>query len=83
MNNNISWVDKLPDGVKRETRVHVSARALKWQFKRADRQQWDYDSIPTAEDWDMLENILSRRAARGRAPQILIAVRKMRTRSGV
>ena len=83
MHNNISWTKRQPDGVKRETRVHVSMRALKWQFKRADHQQWDYDSAPTADDWDMLQNILDRRAARGNAPKMLIAIRKMRAQAGV
>jgi hypothetical protein len=82
MRNNISWTVKLPDGLKRETRVHVNLRALKWQFKRSDQGQWDYDSAPTAEDWDMLEDILSRRAGRGNAPKALPAVRKLRAKAG-
>ncbi|MBT3193684.1 MAG: hypothetical protein HN341_14145 [Verrucomicrobia bacterium] len=82
MNNNISWTVRQSDGVKRETRVHVSLRALKWQFKRADQAQWDYDSAPTADDWDMLENVLARRAGRGHAPKVLPAVRKMRAQAG-
>lgn len=82
MNNHISWTIKLPDGVKRETRVHVSLRALKWQFKRSDQERWDYESAPTEADWDMLENILARRAGRGRAPKVLPAVRKMRAQAG-
>ena len=82
MKTNISWTIKLPEGIKRETRVHVS-RTLKWQFKRSDEERWDYDSEPTAEDWDMLEDILTRRANRGKAPQALISVQKLRAKAGI
>ncbi len=78
MHNLISWTEKLPDGVKRETRVHVSRRNLKWQFKRTDEEQWDYDRAPDAADWDMLEDVLHRRAGRGNAVGMLDAVRLLR-----
>jgi len=83
MNNHISWTIKLPEGGKRETRVHVSALKLKWQFKRTDEERWDYDSAPTAEDWDALEDILKRRAGRGRSTDMLPAVRKLRGKAGI
>jgi hypothetical protein len=83
MHNRISWTIKLPDeGVKRETRVQVSQRALKWQFKRSDEEQWDYDSPPTAEDWDRLEDVLRRRAGRGNAVNLLDAIKAMRAKAG-
>ncbi len=78
-----SWTEKLPDGLKRETRVNVTHRSLKWQFKRSDEERWDYDSLPTAKDWDSLEDILSRRAGRGRGGDILSAVQKMRAKAGL
>ena len=81
MHNRISWTGKLPGGVKRETRVHVSQRKLKWQFKRSDEEKWDYDSHPSPADWDMLEDILGRRAGRGNAPGLLEAVRNLRRKA--
>lgn len=81
MHNLISWTEKLPDGIKRETRVHVAQRKLKWQFKRSDQETWDYDSPPTPEDWDMLEDILRRRAGRGNGMNMLPAVQAMRTKA--
>ncbi len=78
MKNNISWTEKTDDGVKRETRVHVSRRNLKWQFKRADEDRWDYDSTPLEADWDMLEDILKRRAGRGRAVDLLDSIQQLR-----
>ena len=82
MKNNISWTVKVEDGVKRETRVHVSNKRLKWQFKRADEERWDYDSAPLEADWDMLEDILRRRAGRGRAVNLLASIQKMRKSAG-
>ena len=73
----------MDDGVKRETRVHVSRHNLKWQFKRADEESWDYDSPPTSADWDMLEDILKRRAGRGRGGNTLDAIHKLREKAGV
>jgi hypothetical protein len=82
LHNLISWTEKLPaEGVKRETRVHVSHRHLKWQFKRTDQEKWDYDSSPTPADWDRLEDVLSRRAGRGISMDLLAAVRALRTKA--
>ena len=82
MHSKISFTVRQEDGVKRETRVHVSRQSLKWQFKRADEASWDYDSAPTETDWDMLEDILRRRAGRGRGGNALESVRKMRAKAG-
>lgn len=82
MKNRISWTERQEDGVKRETRVEVSTRGLKWQFKRTDEERWDYDSLPQKADWDTLEDILRRRAGRGRAVKQLLIVQKKRAGSG-
>jgi len=82
MKRRIAWTTRLPDRVKRETRVHVTFGGLKWQFKRSDEERWDYSSAPTSDDWDMLEDILQRRAHRGHAIALLPAVRTMRERAG-
>jgi hypothetical protein len=78
MPRRISWTRQTEDGVKRETRVRVEAGAIKWQFKRADEDKWDYDSPPTNDDWDTLEEILTRRSGRGRQMALLDRVRKHR-----
>jgi len=77
-NSVVSWTERQEDGVKRETRVHIIVNNFKWQFKRADEERWDYDSQPTEADWDTLEDILRRRAGRGRAVKQLLAVQKKR-----
>ncbi len=81
MHNRISWTERLGDGVKREVRVEVSHRRLKWQYKRSDAEGWDYDSAPEAKDWDQLEDILRRRAQRGRAPDLLAAIQVLRAKA--
>ena len=83
MSKQISWTTKLPDGAKREVRVTVDVHQSKWQFKRSDEEEWDYDSSPTAEDWDMLEDILVRRSKRGRQVRLLEHVRKIRQKKGI
>lgn len=83
MKRKISWTKRCDDGVKREVRVDVTKGALKWQFKRADEERWDYDSEPLVEDWDELESILIRREGRGRGVHMHDVVRKHRERAGV
>ncbi len=83
MHNLISWTEKQEGGLKREVRVHVSHRKLKWQFKRSDAEAWDYGSAPLASDWEQLLDILQRRAGRGRAPDLVDAVKRMRDKAGM
>ena len=78
MKKPICWTEREEDGVKREVRVQVAAGSIRWQFKRADEANWDHDSEPDADDWDTLEDILERRAARGRAVDMQETVRKWR-----
>jgi len=83
MGHKISWTHRCDDGVKREVRVDITHGGTKWQFKRKDQPRWDYDSAPTREDWDTLEELLARRARRGRATNLQKTVRKMRSKAGV
>ena len=78
MKQPICWTERGEDGVKREVRVEVASGSIRWQFKRADETTWDYDSEPDANDWDRLEEILERRAARGRSVNMQETVRKWR-----
>lgn len=81
MHNVISWKEKLPDGVKREVRVHVSHQKLKWQYKRSDAEGWDYEAPPLPSDWDQLLDVLRRRAGRGRSVDLVAAVERMREKA--
>ncbi len=83
MRRKISWKHRCEDGVTREVRVEIAHASLKWQFKRKDEPQWDYQSVPTRDDWDALEEIIDRRAARGKALGMQDIVRKMRAAAGV
>ena len=78
MKKPICWTERQEDGVKREVRVEVSQGGIRWRFKRADETHWDHDSEPDADDWDALEEILERRAARGRTVNMQELVRKWR-----
>ncbi len=78
MKRKISWTRRCEDGVKREVRVELSRGGIKWQFKRADEERWDYNSAPTEEEWDALAEILRRRVARGRGVNLLESMRKLR-----
>lgn len=82
MRRQVRWTERLADGGKLQVRVTVRGETVKWQFKRADEDTWDYDSQPTDAQWDMLEEKVSGRYRRGQValdkPLALIR----RTRSG-
>ncbi len=80
MKHKVKWKERGEDGVKREVRVEITRGGLKWQFKRADEDRWDYDSQPTGQDWNTLEEILSRRARRGKGLTMQEAVRRQRNK---
>lgn len=77
-----SWTLRESDGVKREVRVTLDSRTIKWQFKRTDEERWDYDSEPRPDDWDALEDILARRKGRGRQQNSLERVQRIRQTLG-
>lgn len=78
MKQPICWTERCDDGVKREVRVEVAAHHIRWQFKRHDEDSWNTEQEPDLEDWDSLEEILERRAARGRSINMQEIVRKQR-----
>lgn len=80
--NKVSWTRRCDDGVKREVRVEIQKGRMKWQFKRHDEERWDYDSAPTTEDWDALEEILERQEGRGRGASRHEIVKKWRRLAG-
>jgi len=69
MRKPIGWSERLEDGVKREIRVSfVGERQIKWQFHRSDEERWDYESKPSANDWQELLAIARRWYQRRRLP---------------
>ena len=77
-----TWIAREPDGVKREVRVTITHRGLRWQHKRADEERWHYDEKPRPDDWDALEDILVRRTGRGRNVDALALVRRIKPHTG-
>jgi hypothetical protein len=63
MRRQIRWKEKTDDG-KTEIRVTLSKHEIKWQFKPKGGE-WDYDTPPTHEQWDRLEQELNDRYQRG------------------
>lgn len=56
MKADIEWVEKLGDGIKRKIRITFLGKGrMKWQTKRSDEEMWDYDTPPSADDWNALE----------------------------
>ncbi len=61
MKRNIEWKETLDEGVRRTVRVLFPGQGkVKWQFKRADEEPWDYDTPPSSEDWKTLEEKVSK-----------------------
>ncbi|MDA1045149.1 MAG: hypothetical protein O3C57_08005 [Verrucomicrobia bacterium] len=77
-----SFIAREPDGIKREVRVTITRRELRWQHKREDEERWHYDEDPRAEDWVALEDILERRSGRGRHSDALALVRRLKPQTG-
>jgi hypothetical protein len=77
---NIEWYVRIDGGVKRTVRVSFPGKSLvKWQFKRSDQDGWDYDSPPTLDDWEILEDKLEGHYNRRRAKfETLELVRRLR-----
>lgn len=61
----IRWTEHDEDGTKVDVRVSFYAGVVKWQFKRAGRAVWDYDTPPTEAQWDDLVVRLNNRLQRG------------------
>lgn len=79
MRRQICWDERLEDRTKREVRVTILARALKWQFKLSTSDAWDYDSPPTPADWDTLLEKMEKRYRRRNIPHDdLVLVQRLR-----
>ncbi len=85
MKADIEWTERLEDRVKRKVRITFHGpNVIKWQFKRSDEELWDYDTPPTAEDWEALEEKVDSLYHRRRQPfKHLELVKKLREKSGL
>ena len=54
MKRQVCWTERLEDGEKRDVRVTVANRAVRWQHKHTDWEKWEYDFKPSRADWDAL-----------------------------
>jgi len=65
----LEWVEKLENRVKRTVRITFEGHdKIKWQFKRSDEEFWDYDTPPSADDWEALEEKIDALYHRRRQP---------------
>ena len=80
MKADIEWIEKLDDGVKRKIRITFLGKGkMKWQTKRSDEEMWDYDTPPSPEDWNHLEEKVGSLYNRRRIPfKNLELVRKLK-----
>lgn len=74
MRREITWVEKLPDKVKREVRVHFYGGKIYWKDRRsigrrAVDETWDDAMEPSEEDWEQLHEEVMRRYQRRTARQ--------------
>lgn len=85
MRADIEWVERLDDGVKRTIRITFLGKGkMKWQTKRSDEEMWDYDTPPSTEDWNNLEEKMESLYNRRRESfKNLELVRKLRKETGL
>jgi hypothetical protein len=79
MRRQICWIERLDDNVKREVRVSFPGQdKIKWQFKRSDRAEWDYDSAPSSEEWSGLLERAEKYYTRRRVPHEVVELIRAR-----
>lgn len=69
MRREITWVEKLPDRVKREVRVHFYGNKLFWRERLSTEETWNEAMEPSEEDWAQLLDEVQRRFQRRKARQ--------------
>ncbi len=68
MKRDIEWKERLEDGIRLIVRVKFPGQGkVKWQFKRAGEDEWDYDTPATPEQWAELEEKVNKLYHRRRA----------------
>jgi carbonic anhydrase len=78
MRRPIGWIDKNWQDGKREVRASFRGESIKWQFKPAGENEWDYDSEPTEENWLELEKKIENLCQRGHLYQKELALAQAR-----
>ncbi len=84
MKADIEWIERLDDGIKRKIRITFLGKGrMKWQTKRSDEEYWDYETPPSPDDWNTLEEKMEALYNRRRAPfKNLELVRKLKKGAG-
>lgn len=84
MKADIEWIERLDDGIKRKIRITFLGKGrMKWQTKRSDEEYWDYETPPSPDDWNTLEEKMEALYNRRRAPfKNLELVRKLKKAAG-
>lgn len=74
MRREITWVEKLPDRIKREVRVQFHGGRIFWRDrhsagrqKEVPAEEWNDHVTPSEEDWERLLDEVRRRFQRGKA----------------
>lgn len=73
MRRDITWIEKLPDRIKREVRVHFHGGKIYWRERqlvgRREAGPWNDGMQPSEEDWERLHEEVMRRYQRRTARQ--------------
>ncbi len=64
MRRDINWITKRDDGSRYEVRVTWFSGSFKLQFKERGADRWEYDRVPTPEDWETFLDAIERRYTR-------------------
>ena len=68
MRRDINWTTKRDDGSRYDVRVHWFSGTFKLQFKERGAEKWEYDRVPTPEDWATFLDAIERRYTAARPP---------------
>ena len=64
MRRDINWTTKRDDGSRYDVRVTWFSGSFKLQFKERGADRWEYDRVPTPEDWETFLDSIERRYTR-------------------
>jgi hypothetical protein len=84
MRRDINWITKRDDGSRYDVRVTWFSGTFKLQFKEKGADRWEYDRVPSAQDWaDFLDAIERRYTRRTATYKELLEARRMVAAAGV
>jgi hypothetical protein len=67
MRRDINWVGEHEDGSRYDVRVTFFSGKFKFQFKERGETKWDYERLPSADDWATFIDAIERRYTRRQA----------------